>query len=974
MKLTKDFINQIKDANPIEEVVQQFMDDHGLPLQRSGGAIHAHHHIWRHASNPGTALYVTSSNQMWFCFSCQKGGDVIHLVQSFLYGEDYNLRDVTQLKKAIQWLADRCNISYSELDDFDPDYLELSILYNIYGDFIDYCVKNAFSPKRAEETYALIHERYPLTDETIKQFRVCYFDRKWTSAFYKKMLEKYSATELIGSGLWQDRNGEISCTFQNRIIIPYLQGGNVVYLIGRETKNSGYTDEQGTWYNYDFGKKFKKLPEYDPERPNTHCLSKLIRNDYVFGHDAIKKGQDVIITEGVGDCLVLLQAGYNAISPVTTSFKNEMLEPVSRKLASARRIYICNDNEESEGGTKGAFKMHNFFLGKGLDAKIVTLPRPEGISKIDVADYFREHTATDFDELLSRAESIIELEIQKLSPSSPKLDVERVWDKILNLDSFERDTYQERLAKQIGKKSAKKLQEWFGSHKQSAVIENLVFDVSKTIVPAMDLARDELGTKTLYTTIYIPVRSEDVDGTESEEIRPHLFKMEVPVDGKYQWKLQDLAREPLSAHEMGRLPDPTVTFNRWRLSEKYPYSFGNFIKALRANQAPSRPEPDAVFHQLFKLFDTYFWYPHDYEKLIQTLYILMTYFFQLFPALPGLHLTGPPNSGKSNSMKIAQYTAFNAVYSLNVKEAFMFRWAHETLMTCIIDENEKLTGEEASGKNDEILALLRSRYKKGASVPRTEKQGDTGHYHTKLYETYGPTYIGCIAHLENALATRMIIIECLTKDNLDSIKSFSSHEEDIQQECQEIMDKLYTLMCLDFHKVWHCYNLVKQDPRLKHIKNREEEKWFPLFTIALWIDMSAKHTKKSLFDELIPVQKEKEQLRRDAEISNNKELVVLEMVYDILVNRKGQDNRFKVLDIGDGQISVPTDAFFSKLNEVMKLMSLQKYYDMHSRPNFENILRKTQVWGLGEGIPNAAGRIVINTKKVLAAINRIKGI
>src|SRR5258706_15268060 len=141
MQFDKDLIEQIKAANPIEDVVQHWMDEHGMPMRHSGGDIFAHHHLWRPIADPGTALWVTPANQMWHCFSCKAGGDVIHLVQSFMYGDDYEQRNIGQLTEALRWLAERAGIAYDPTSEFDPEYLELRIIYGIYGDFIDYCVK-----------------------------------------------------------------------------------------------------------------------------------------------------------------------------------------------------------------------------------------------------------------------------------------------------------------------------------------------------------------------------------------------------------------------------------------------------------------------------------------------------------------------------------------------------------------------------------------------------------------------------------------------------------------------------------------------------------------------------------------------------------------------------------------------------------------------------------------------------------------
>jgi hypothetical protein len=347
----------------------------------------------------------------------------------------------------------------------------------------------------------------------------------------------------------------------------------------------------------------------------------------------------------------------------------------------------------------------------------------------------------------------------------------------------------------------------------------------------------------------------------------------------------------------------------------------------------------------------------------------MTYFFQLFPAVAGVHLTGPRNSGKSSSMMLMENLCFNSVYTQNVKPPFLFREAHGTKATVLIDEVEELTSNDKSG---DILAILRSRYTKGATVPRTDK-GPDGSFTTSYYETYGPTVLASISWLENALMTRMIIIECNSKGLTVDLPKFSTHTEKIKKECLEIRDKLYTLMMLDFGRVRQCYELCDQDRKLHHITDRENQKWLPLFAIAKWIDLSSTHTSKQLFDELIPIQKHKQELLRVSESSTNEQLVVLNAIQHLLTNKSlHTKNIFEPSDIGNGDYKVPQDGFFVKINERLEIMQIQRRFDPKPRAYFENILRKCQVWHITDGIPDK-NYLIINLGRVESAIKKIQG-
>ena len=62
----------------------------------------------------------------------------------------------------------------------------------------------------------------------------------------------------------------------------------------------------------------------------------------------------VIITEGVTDCISLMEHGFPVVSPVTVQIREADWERLLPKLAGVKTVYICQDNEVSEAGMQGA--------------------------------------------------------------------------------------------------------------------------------------------------------------------------------------------------------------------------------------------------------------------------------------------------------------------------------------------------------------------------------------------------------------------------------------------------------------------------------------------------------------------------------------------------------------------------------------------------------------------------------------------
>ena len=125
-----------------------------------------------------------------------------------------------------------------------------------------------------------------------------------------------------------------------------------------------------------------------------------MQNSYFYGEDSLRGADYCIITEGVADCIVMLQAGFPCISPVTVQFQNKDHQKLLSLTKGLKRVYICNDNESNEAGLKGALCTAEALENEKTEARLIQLPRPPGIKKIDIADYMKEHSLEDFKGLM----------------------------------------------------------------------------------------------------------------------------------------------------------------------------------------------------------------------------------------------------------------------------------------------------------------------------------------------------------------------------------------------------------------------------------------------------------------------------------------------------------------------------------------------------------------------------------------------
>jgi len=224
------------------------------------------------------------------------------------------------------------------------------------------------------------------SDDIIDQLNIGF----WNDELTEELKNEYSVEELIKTGLFIMPGGikeeidsldevdesDIFSSFENRIIFPYWKNNKVVYLIARKTP---LTD----WEN---------SPKYVKQRSGEkyEYVSDAIKNDVFYGEDQAY-GDQILITEGVTDCISLIDAGYNAISPVTTQFRENDKPKLDKLTQNASEIIVMNDNEESGAGEEGAVKTAEFLFHKGRNVKIAFPPREPDEKKVDVDDYLTKH-------------------------------------------------------------------------------------------------------------------------------------------------------------------------------------------------------------------------------------------------------------------------------------------------------------------------------------------------------------------------------------------------------------------------------------------------------------------------------------------------------------------------------------------------------------------------------------------------------
>ena len=372
-------IEQIKDAIDLRDLISK-----SCKLDSSGRGAHEN----KHGSESGNCLYVNDDG--WYCHHCHAGGDALSWIMD---------RDNMDFPDALQNAAEIAGIPLTSSDPAAE--IGRRAVFDVLKAAAVHFNENLTDAHRAD-----ISAKWGITDQTID-------DRLIGIARNDEALEAYlkqhgfTRDQMLKSGLFFDWSDTLKPHFQGRYVFPYWKSGTVRYMIARQTDHT----PKG---NYEAAK-YKKLLTHSDKR---QYVSEHVRNDTLYGVDSLRGVSDwCMITEGVTDCIMAMQAGIPCISPVTVRFRKEDHNRILKLVKRFDTVYICNDNEDNEAGLEGAIGTAEYLEANAITTRLVTLPRPDGVEKIDLAEYLRDHDIDEFKALFDAAASVwsIKLSMQPVS-------------------------------------------------------------------------------------------------------------------------------------------------------------------------------------------------------------------------------------------------------------------------------------------------------------------------------------------------------------------------------------------------------------------------------------------------------------------------------------------------------------------------------------------------------------------------------
>jgi DNA primase len=370
MRIPPEKIEEIRSANDIVDVISQH-----VRLKKRGknfvGLCPFH-------QEKTPSFTVSSEKQVYHCFGCAKGGNVITFVMEF---------EKVSFTEAVRSLAEKAgiNISFTEVDQERQN--ETEALYNVCRFAGLHFHTNLTKTDEGRTALEYFHQR-GFSDETIRLFGLGYSLNSWDGLVHRAKEDGLDRGDLLKAGLIRVReDGTEYDYFRGRAMFPIISTtGRVVGFGARKLRED---DPLGKYIN-------------SPETP-IYNKSRVLYGLF-HSKDAVRAQDNALMVEGYADLISLYQAGIqNVVASSGTALTEEQVQLISRYGKKLTLVY-----DADSAGSNATLRGMDIALAQDLDISIVELPEGE-----DPDSFIRKSGGKEFQKLLEQAVSFIDFKARQ---------------------------------------------------------------------------------------------------------------------------------------------------------------------------------------------------------------------------------------------------------------------------------------------------------------------------------------------------------------------------------------------------------------------------------------------------------------------------------------------------------------------------------------------------------------------------------
>lgn len=313
---------------------------------------------------------VVPSKQIFYCFGCGKGGNVIHFIK--------NIENI-EYADAIHLLAERS--SYILPESQDDRQMQREQRDRTLIQINTEAARFFFSLFKTEES---MEARKYLTQrgvelDTVKKFAIGYASADMHQLSLHLRKQGYRDEDIIEAGLaFRNKDGEITDRFRNRIIFP-------IFDIRKRIIGFGGRIISGT------GAKYMNSPETPVYQKSSSLYGIHIAKD--------DTGETMVVVEGYMDCIALHQAGIGfCVASLGTSLSQRQAR-ILKKMS--QEVIISYDSDAA--GQAAALRGLDLLSDMGVRVKILMMDEGK-----DPDDYICTHGVERYRELIKQAMPLVE--------------------------------------------------------------------------------------------------------------------------------------------------------------------------------------------------------------------------------------------------------------------------------------------------------------------------------------------------------------------------------------------------------------------------------------------------------------------------------------------------------------------------------------------------------------------------------------
>jgi DNA primase len=302
---------------------------------------------------------VNAQEKLFYCFGCQRGGDVITFVKE---------TEQLEFAEAVEWLAERFRVTL-EYEETSPRIEESrrrrDRLRALLEQATSFYERHLWETEAGKPVRAYL-ERRGLREPICREFRLGL--SPGIGLARKAQQKGFTRDELRAAGLTNARGNDY---FPRRLMFPLADARS--RIVGFQARRLHEDDPlRGKYVNSPEGELFHKSA---------------VLYGLNLARTAIAKQERGVVVEGNTDVIALRQAGFE---PVVASMGTALTEQQLKELQRlTHRLYLCFDADAA--GESATLRGMELAAKRGFDIRVVTLPA--GRDPADEPERFQERLA-----------------------------------------------------------------------------------------------------------------------------------------------------------------------------------------------------------------------------------------------------------------------------------------------------------------------------------------------------------------------------------------------------------------------------------------------------------------------------------------------------------------------------------------------------------------------------------------------------